>query len=573
MMVPTFKQQFEASQKKSARFSIRFVAFVLAFSSSLSPALLLPNCLQEDDEKLPGIIQQRLRLKTPAKDKLLHRLEKDYVKLLKQSRDPKALLEAEYLLETTNDNTHWTNYSKATQILRRTRDKAAIPLLLWYIVEHSKRSSCHVMIPEYARTISLISGHQVDSPYVAGPNLENRMRSKVDVFVKQWWSKEMGRLETAIEELTDAQLRVIVSNLLKDVRRNGDFNGSGGKPNSAYFAYHNVYYRIINSSSSDRYELPELHPVMITLVLEPSGYGQAVKGTAKRFPYEVIPILSKLAENGHRKKIEAIADDREQNSSVRMVCVYSLFRAGEVLRTEHLIEMLKEETNLENRLINLLSLRWGGEKAVPVLLSYMEDPNIEIATAAACALMDAQPDEALPKFRKLLDRNHYHAPILLLSSLSSYKTATSRAILADLLEKSLDGTSNKQHLGRILSAFMDACDLPRPRSKQGEDRTEEHARLALSQYQQRVSEMEVLMRNLSATVDSARTQLKIAREIEVLRRKEYKRLLILQGDNIVTAEQTRVSADRLETIVAEVKTIRSQLEQAEARLAALKNAE
>ena len=81
------------------------------------------------------------------------------------------------------------------------------------------------------------------------------------------------------------------------------------------------------------------------------------------------------------------------------------------------------------------------------------------------------------------------------------------------------------------------------------------------------------MRNLSTTVDSARTQLKIAQEIEVLRRKEYKRLLILQGDNIVTAEQTRVAADRLETIVAEVKTIRSQLEQAEARLAALKNAE
>ena len=80
------------------------------------------------------------------------------------------------------------------------------------------------------------------------------------------------------------------------------------------------------------------------------------------------------------------------------------------------------------------------------------------------------------------------------------------------------------------------------------------------------------MRNLSATVDSSRTQLKIAQEIEALRRKEYKRLLILQGDNIVTAEQTRVSADRLETIVAEVKTIRSQLEQAEARLAALKNA-
>ena len=535
----------------------------------------LPSAIwaQEGTHKLPSKVRNRLELKTPVEDKLLHGLERDFVKLLKKSRNADALIEAEELLEATNDNTHWTNYSRASKILRRTRDKAAIPLLLRYIVEHSQRSACHVMIPEYARTITLISGHQLENPYEAGPGLEQRMRSKVDKIVKEWWSKEVDKIATEPDKLSDAQLRVIVTNLLHEIRRSGNYSGAGGKYDSAYGAYHNVYYRVVNNSSSNRYEIPELHPAMITLVLEPSGYRSTDRPKiqpVRRFPYETIPILGELAKNGHRKKIEEIANDRKQNSSVRLACILSLYRAGEVLRVPQLLEMLENETILENRLITLLALRWGGEKAVAVLLKHMDDPNIEIATAAACALTDAQPNEALPKFRELLSRDHLHAPILLLSALATYENRTSRTILADMLKKSVEGGANKQHLGRILSAFTDACDLPRPSDPRGEDKSREQARLALARYHAKAKEQEILLSNLTALVASLRIQLKVAQGIETQRRNEYKRLLALQGDNIVTAERSQKASGRLEAVAAEVKVLRSQLDEAEAQLDTLR---
>lgn len=550
------------------RFVIRMAAYWLVFQSLFFVVIASLIWAQEEDVNLSSIVRERLELRVSVEDELLHNLEKDFVKLLKRSRNAEALIEAEILLEATNNNSHWTNYSKASKILRRTRDKAAIPLLLRYMVEHSKRSSSHVMIPEYAKTISMISGHQLDNPYKSGPNLEKRMRSKVTEIVNKWWSKEIDKITTEPNNLSDAQLRVIVINLLKEVRRNGDFTGSGGNHDSAYGAYHNVYYKVVSSSSSDRYEISVLHPAMVTMVLEPSGYGSIERSkieSVRRFPYETIPILAELAKSGHRKKIEEITNDKKQNSTVRLACILSLYRADEVLRVNQLLEILKNEKTLENRLINLLALRWGGEKAVSVLLKHMDDPNIEIATAAACALVDAQPDEALPKFKKLLSRDHYQTPTLLLKSLAEYKNRTSHEILADMLEKSLDGHANQQHLNQILYVFIDACGLPRPSELRDAHTTRAQARLAITRYLEQSEEQEALLRELITLVESVRTQFKVAQKIETLRRTEYKRLLSLQGDCIVTAEQSQKASERLKASIAEVKSLKSQLEETEAK--------
>ena len=132
-------------------------------------------------------LRSRLKLRTPVSDELLYELEKDFVDLLRESDHVDQLLEAEDLLVATDDSSHWTNYSAATQILRRDRDIAAIPLLLRYIVLHSKRSSRHVMIPEYRKTIVAISGHEIPAFYQSGPDTVTRMRSKVRELVNGWW--------------------------------------------------------------------------------------------------------------------------------------------------------------------------------------------------------------------------------------------------------------------------------------------------------------------------------------------------------------------------------------------------
>ena len=98
-----------------------------------------------------------------------------------------------------------------------------------------------------------------------------------------------------------------MTNLIKEVRHRGDFTGSGGKPDSAYGAYHNVYYRVLNSSSHSRLQISPLHPSMIPMLLAPIGYqlGQPSRpATSGRFPYETIWILSKLVKNGHQEIVE-----------------------------------------------------------------------------------------------------------------------------------------------------------------------------------------------------------------------------------------------------------------------------
>ena len=69
--------------------------------------------------------------------------------------------------------------------------------------------------------------------------------------------------------------------------------------------------------------------------------------------------------------------------------------------------------------------------------------------------------------------------------------------------------------------------------------TNDRRRLALDFCRERAQREQAERRRLSAAVESLQTQLRIAVEIETLRRDEYKRLLKLQGDEIVTAEESK----------------------------------
>jgi hypothetical protein len=550
--------------------SVRLPALLIAL---LAVCHLAPAGAQEEIASLSVKLKDRLELRTPVSDELLHELEQDFVSLLQQSERAEQLLEAEDLLIATNDNTHWTNYSAATRILRRDRDIAAIPLLLRYIVLHSRRSACHVMIPEYRKTIAAISGHELPILYRSGPNLETHVRSKVLDIVNDWWRSAKADLVTDPTEMSPGQLQVLVTNLLKQVRYNGDFTGSGGQPDSAYGAYHNVYYRVLSSSSSDRVEISPLHPAMIPLLLAPSGYRgdkefhPAAKGN---FPFETVWILAEFAKNGHQAMVERIADDRQQNATVRMVCILALFRAGQAFKTDSMIEILEHETDLQRRLIAILSLRWAGQPAVSFLLKHMDDPNLEIATAAACALTDAKPKEAIEKFESLLDRQHVSAPLLMYGVLAQYKSFEARDLLTRLLTDAVEGKKNGQHIYRLLDAFADAWDLPQSAYQTQDDRDyKRQAKLALAASRELLKQQQAEIAALTAVVESLHTQLKVAQQIETLRRSEYKRLLGLQGDEIVTAEESEQAHALVQTAAAEVKMLRSKLAERASKLQAL----
>ncbi len=81
-------------------------------------------------------------------------------------------------------------------------------------------------------------------------------------------------------------------------------------------------------------------------------------------------------------------------------------------------------------------------------------------------------------------------------------------------------------------------------------------------------QQEAELRILVAVVDSLRTPLKVAEEIESLRRREYNRLLALQGDDVVTAQETQQAFALLQAAAAELKTLQSKLRERESKLGA-----
>ncbi|MFO0869177.1 MAG: hypothetical protein U0935_09600 [Pirellulales bacterium] len=522
----------------------------------------------------PANVRARLSLRTPVKDELLFALEKDFVELLKQSTSPDALLEAEELLDATNDNTHWTNYAQATKILRDTPDRAAIPLLLRYIVLHSRRSACHIMIPEYTRTISLIAGKELPELYEPGPHLEERMRTKVQTLCNDWWRPAMRTLTTDPHKMNAEQLSVVAARLLQQVRRDADFSGAGGKRDTVYGAYHNVYHRLRSQDAVERLAATPLQPALLPLLLAPSGYrsdNQTPMTPAKSgFPFEAVVLVGELAKNGGQPDVMAVARDARQNATVRLICLLALQRAGFPYDTEQALGLLASETDRERRLILLLSLRWGDEQATTTLLANLDDLDAEIATAAACALVDIQPDAAIPKLKRLLERNYDAAPILLLGAVAEFQSPQAKALLEDALIQAVEGKRNRRHLSRILAAFIDSWGVPREVYHPHMERDDEQrARLVLDYCRERLQREEVERGKRAAAVESLQTQLRVALAIETLRRDEYKRLLKLQGEEIVTADESMRAHEQLRVVTAEVATLRNWLRDAEARLQAL----
>jgi hypothetical protein len=245
-------------------------------------------------------------------------------------------------------------------LLKKDRDKAAIPLLLRYIVLHADRSSSHIYIPAYAATISYISGHKIESPYEAGPDLPQRMRVKVKAIVDNWWSKNKDTLTTEPAEMSEDELNVLIDGLLKQVRDTDRFHGLDYERQTAYRAYHLVFYGVMNSSSDEQLKNPVLHPEMSRLLLQRYGFKEkATKSQPDKpgsFPYEAIPLLAALRENDFAEDLDEIAADSHQNSTVRLLAIMSIMEAGETLRTKDLLSLLETDLGIENHMIALLCL-------------------------------------------------------------------------------------------------------------------------------------------------------------------------------------------------------------------------
>jgi len=149
-----------------------------------------------------------------AEDKLLTKLDATVQKLLAGDPQAQEVRKAAELLRTTNSSDRWTNYADAIKILRQTRSKAGIPLLLAYMVRHSNHGSSHIYVPEYAQTLTILTGKDIPDPYQYVADRKTPVRQAVEKLVADWWEPEQDKIDTDLGQWPVEQLQVLASCLL-----------------------------------------------------------------------------------------------------------------------------------------------------------------------------------------------------------------------------------------------------------------------------------------------------------------------------------------------------------------------
>ena len=101
-----------------------------------------------------------------ARDALVQRLEAEYQEALKSEKSPAHVRQAAELLREIDPNS-W-KFRRVCALLRASRSKAAVPLLMRYMVEHAGFPSSRPILEAYADTVTHITGKNIGKIYEYG---------------------------------------------------------------------------------------------------------------------------------------------------------------------------------------------------------------------------------------------------------------------------------------------------------------------------------------------------------------------------------------------------------------------
>ena len=402
-----------------------------------------------------------------AEEKLLAKLDADFERLVAKEPQAAEVRRASQLLLETDSSGRWTNYSAATKILRETRPKAGIPLLLAYMIRHTGRGSSHVSVPEYAETLTILTGKDIPSPYRTGPDRKTPVLTAVEKLVAEWWDPQQDKISTNMADWTPEQVDVLTSRILKraawSMKSSTDPDEWKERPTS-YAIYHLLYYHVMHEGSdAPDWRLEELHPRMAVAMLVPAGYRPDAKEKpardTSRPAYASVELLAALRKNCELDGLDEIADDANQSGGTRLTCVMALFRAGEKLKTNVLMDVAANDRNLERRMVAILALRYaeGDRAAGALLVKLLDEPNAEVRTAAICALKGPLPPQAVPKLKQAIDTlDPPQSLLFVFDVLGEYKSRDACEALAGFLAAGLEDRRKTEHLYRAVSGFETA---------------------------------------------------------------------------------------------------------------------
>ncbi len=370
-----------------------------------------------------------------------------------------------------------------------------------------------------------------------------------------------------------ASQTVVAAELLAKVKSSIDFSGSGGEVGSTYHALHVLYYRF-NTDSRQEFRF-ERNDAVVPAILRSAGYRPDPSQPAgdipyEFFPYEVAWILGEFCQGESLELIRTVAESTSQHPMVRLACVLALKRTGHSVDVANFIDMVRAESDRERKIIGILLMRWFGGDAKSELLGYMSHHDSEIATAAACALTDIRPDEAVTKFAELLEREHFPSLVLLLGTLAEYKQQSARDLFEKLLRDALSGVRHMTHLDRIVDASASAWGINqvRYRTSNSDSAELQGKRILELMGQLRIRQAEYKLK-LEGQLENCRTQLTVAEEIAKIRRQEFKRLLLLQSEGIIEGDVSQRAEAQLDVANKEVLDARQKLLEIETRFGEL----
>jgi HEAT repeat protein len=401
-------------------------------------------------------------------DKLIERLNRDFAELLETEKDPRTLRDAARVLEETNQSDRWTNYSTAVAMLRRSRAKAAVPLLLKYMLVHSSFSTSHVVIPAYAEALAILTGKDPAEGQRNASGFRQLKREAVEEFVRSWWLPNREKVTTDPGRMSEEQLQVVVERLLAQVAYSAHLRQRGRTKGAL-----EIEGLLSVSLGTDRLNRPvwwkeELHPAMVPFLLAAAGYVDPVsKKVAFRFPpangelirYSAVPMLAALRENGEAPGLERIAEDAKQSSATRLMSLLALYSAGESLKTKSLSALLGKEENPESRVAVTLALRYTRDHEVASLelLKLLDDQDDQIRIGAVMALGRCAQKAALPKLKKILEEGRpTQAVPHALRTVAAIGTQEAQEVLARFLEERLQDGDRAKNLYQALDAFQEA---------------------------------------------------------------------------------------------------------------------
>jgi hypothetical protein len=430
-------------------------------SNQLSPPATVQTAIPGAARPVPAVAADAAADPTDNAS-LLRCLDSDYQFLLKTERDAQSIRNAAQLLEQTNQNSHWNDFFKANELLRQHRAKAAVPLLMMYMVKHAAFGSSHISIPQYVQTLRVLTGEKIADPPAAGRDRQQSMDDFVINLYVQWWKPIRATLTTDLARMSDEQISCVADELLRLSE-----SELGSKPSSLHGTSTQAQYEKLVSAFGEKsgrqlWWDEDLHPRMVPIFLAAAGYSQTPTDDVTDGPSQVsfaaAPLLAVMHQNNWAGTLDQIAADAKQNNATRLTCLLALYGSGRDVNSQDLVSIFDSDKRLECRVVALLMLgRSATPKTVaPQLVTALDDDNREIRLAALTSLRTIAPRDAKAKLLKVISEGQPQELIdpglLMLSNIGGDDVV---AALVQFMQKSIDNGNTRQ-LPRALEAFSNA---------------------------------------------------------------------------------------------------------------------